>query len=1182
MTKRRLLLRNLVYHWRGNLAVFLGVAVGGMVLVGSLLVGDSLRGSLRDLTLRQLGWVHHAMLTGRFFREDLAADLGAGTVRPLILLQGSARSQPSKTAGDNQPRAVGKVTIFGVDSAFWSEPAPVSRSFWMSTEDGAVLNESLASVLGVKTGDTVVLNLQKASNVPRESLLGRRETSDVVEELSVKVVAVLPDGAPEAGMNLSPSPVPPRNAFLPLHALQSRLGLQGRVNALLAGESPEDLQVRLAKHLTIDDWGLMLNDPQSRARSVFTKLDRNNDGKLSRTEWRGRLAESFVAAADTNKDESLTFEEIESAYRRLHPYFSLESRQMLLEPAVAEAATKAASETKLQAAPTLVYLANSITTGSGEIPYSIVAALDPTALPPLGPFLPADLDRLSDEQIILADWPESPLKAKAGDEIRLTYFQPEESGRLQERTATFRLAGMIPLQGAANDPDLTPEFPGITDKLDLRDWNPPFPYDNKRVKKRDEDYWRVYRTTPKAYVTLATGQRLWSSRFGNLTSIRLAPASGTDELAVLASFRKQLLSQLDPKKGGFVFDDLRKRSLEASAGGTDFSGLFIGFSFFLIVAALLLVGLLFRLNLDRRAAEIGLLLAAGYRRATVRRLLLAEGGLIAIAGAVLGSLAALAYTWALLDFLRTWWPGTLDRSFLKLHVTTTSIVIGYVSALAVTGLTILWALRVLAGVAPSALLRGETMQSTDSTAAGAGRRSMILLGSSTVFAIVCIALAGFVHDQEMHAGTFFGSGMFVLIAGLTAFWRWMLGSQRHRVRGTGWQAITRLGIRNATRNPVRSLLTAGLLASASFLIVAVDSFRRQADDDFLSKNAGSGGFSLLAESNVPIYQDMTTPTGQDELNFSNAARAALKDVPVYAIRRRVGDDASCLNLFQPQRPRILGVPKSLIERGGFHFQATEATATAERQNPWVLLCSARDDGAIPVFGEANTVQWMLHRGLGDELKIPDEKGNDVRLRIVGLLKDSVFQSELLMSDDNFLKLFPGHEGYNYFLIEAPADRMSPISSQLSTALADHGLEVTPTADRLNAYLAVENTYLSTFQALGGLGLVLGSLGLAVVLLRSVWERRGELALLRAVGYRHAALGWMIFAENSFLLAFGLALGTLAALLAVAPHLFDHTGSVAIIRLVGWLLIVFVVGLTAGALAVVSALRTPLIPALRRE
>src|SRR5262249_41281085 len=149
---------------------------------------------------------------------------------------------------------------------------------------------------------------------------------------------------------------------------------------------------------------------------------------------------------------------------------------------------------------------------------------------------------------------------------------------------------------------------------------------------------------------------------------------------------------------------------------------------------------------------------------------------------------------------------------------------------------------------------------------------------------------------------------------------------------------------------------------------------------------------------------------------------------------------------------------------------------------------------------------------------------------------SVFQSSLLLSEENFLALYPDTEGYHFFLIQAPPGRAGELKRLLEQGLADRGFEVTPTAQRLEAYLAVEDTYLTTFPALGGLGLILGSLGLAVVLLRAVWERRAELALLRALGFRRATLGWLVLAENGFLLLLGLAAGALAALAAVAPHL----------------------------------------------
>jgi ABC-type antimicrobial peptide transport system permease subunit len=1216
----RLLLRNLGYHWRGNLAVLLGVAVGTAVLTGALLVGDSLRGSLRDLTLRRLGWVDEALVAPRFFRQELAVELGGGPVKricPVILLQATAENV---THAENQtlaPRRVRRVTVIGVDERFWlPHPEPLFRDAGKESpgrQKGRILwiNGALAQALGIEAaGERVSLRLQKPSAVPRETLLGRRGAEDVIEEWTLQVEKILKPDEPGDHFSLQPSLDAPLTAYLPLDLLQAKLGLQGKVNALLVADQKEQglesdqllasMHQRLPSALRLEDWGLVLFDPESRCRSLFAKLDRNRDDKLSPREWQGRLAESVVRAINPKPNPTLTRAEVEAYYRQHRNYVSLESTNLLLEPTVADAALAAARETGLRAAPTLVYLANTISDGKNEIPYSVVAALDPAMPPPLGPFLPPGMERLRDDQIVLAEWKDSPLQAKPGDEITLKYYPPEHQSEWKEKEARFRLAGFVPLEGVAADPDLTPEFPGITDKLGIREWDPPFPYDNRRVKERDDKFWKEYRTTPKAYVTLETGRKLWASRFGSLTSVRLAPRNGGDLTEAAGAFRHSLLQHLNPERGGFVFDPVKQNALQASTGGTDFAQLFLGFSFFLIVAALLLVGLLFRLNLDRRASEVGLLLAAGYRRGTVRWLLLGEGAVLAALGAAVGLGMALAYAAGLVRFLAVIWPGGTLRSFLRPYFDhPLSLAIGFGASLAVSVLTIAWAVRALGRVPPSALLAGQT--TTERLAGDRPRpRWSKWIAVACLLGAIGLALGSrFVRDQEARAGTFFGSGLLLLVAFLATMTAWMRSSRQRTVEGNGPWSVARLGVRNAARHPVRSLLTAGLLASAAFLIVAVEAFRRAADVGDTSPASPSGGFALLAESDLPLFEDLNSDKGRREMETelerryqaagldaaaakqqTRSAMDLLRQTTIYAFRVRAGDDASCLNLYQPRRPRLLGVPQSLIERGGFVFARTAAANAAERENPWLIL--DRDERLVPVFGEQNTVVWMLKKGLGEDVEVPTDKTGPQTLRIDGLLQDSVFQSGLLLSEKQFLRLYPAQEGYQFFLIDAPAGREREVKELLETALADRGFEVTPTAQRLESFLAVENTYLSTFQALGGLGLILGSLGLAVVLLRGVWERRGELALLRALGYRRGTLGWLVLAENGFLLLLGLAAGTATALLAVAPHLESGQGSVPWTRLAALLSLALVVGLAAGAVAVASTLRAALVPALRRE
>ena len=198
------------------------------------------------------------------------------------------------------------------------------------------------------------------------------------------------------------------------------------------------------------------------------------------------------------------------------------------------------------------------------------------------------------------------------------------------------------------------------------------------------------------------------------------------------------------------------------------------------------------------------------------------------------------------------------------------------------------------------------------------------------------------------------------------------------------------------------------------------------------------------------------------------------------------------------------------------------------------------------------------------------------------LSDSIFQGELLISENNFLRLFPAVPGYRFFLIEATTANAAGVTAALETALSDYGFDVTSTADRLAAYHRVENTYISTFQTLGALGLVLGTVGLAAVLARNVLERRRELALLAAVGYRRASLAVMIVAENALLLVAGLAIGTACALVAIVPAIASRGGHVAALSMAVWLAVILITGLAAVALSSLLMMRLPLLPALRSE
>ncbi|HEY2841874.1 MAG TPA: FtsX-like permease family protein [Pirellulales bacterium] len=894
-------------------------------------------------------------------------------------------------------------------------------------------------------------------------------------------------------------------------------------------------------------------------------------------------------------------------------YLSLESDRMILDRSIAGAAWEVAQSEKQATSPVLAYIANEISLvdandrekKSDDRPrysrYSIVAGLDPAVLapgaaPPFGPFQyqapdsppplrEGTIDRGDGVgEIILNEWLAEDLGAKVGDQVRLTYHLVGSHGELPEVERRFAVRGIVALEGTvAADRGLVPEVRGITDVNSFDEWNAPFPM--KKVTPRDDEYWKKYRATPKAFVSLKTAQQLWQSRYGDLTSFRFAPVPGKSLDESREIITRKLLEQLKPQELGLAFQPVKVQGLAAAAGTTDFGGLFIGFSFFLILSAMILIGLLFRLGIERRATNVGLLLATGFSPRQVGSLLLAEGAIVVGAGGVAGVLAAVAYAALIIYGLKTWWIGAIGTRFLELHVLPTSVTAGAAMA-AVAGMMAIWfAVRRLWKLPPRRLLAGATQPADLAGEQGRrGRKTMRtahwLAGVSAILTLAVVVKL--VPDREAFAGfscptiVFFLVGMNTLAAGLAYLAAWVDSDQVAAIRGSGLTGAARLGIRNSARHRSRSVLSTGLIASATFLIVAIAAGHRNPASDLPDKSSGNGGFTLVAESTIPVLYDLDTPEGRGKLDLDDQASTTTLSAMTQAVAFRVnpGENASCLNIYQTTQPKILGVPSGMIERGGFKFIG------AGRRNPWEELRQKDPDDAIPVFGDMNTLQYSLHVGPGQIMQIRNEFGELVKVRIAGMLDSSIFQGVLLMDEAPFQKLFPSRVGYQYFLIEVPPTSATAVADLLESKLA--GFDAERVVDRLASFLAVQNTYLSTFQALGGLGLLLGTIGLATVMLRNVLERRSELALLRAAGFRDSLLAAIVLSENALLLGWGLATGAASALLAMLPHLLS-TGADVPWRDVAVIIgAVFIVGMLAALAAVRASLRTPVLATLRSE
>jgi len=217
MKTTRLLKRSLAYYWQTNLVVVLGVAIAVSVLAGALLIGESVRGSLRDLSSRRLGKTDDVISSAGFFREQLSRDLmqpgqfvanGIGVTCPLIALEGVVVHEPSK-------RRAGQVKVYGVDERFWKFNGVGSVATPQNRE--ALISESLATELGSGPGDAVLLRLEKPSDIPVESLHGRKE--DPGKTIRLNVAATLA-GEQLGEFSLQPQHGAVRAVFVSLNFLQ--------------------------------------------------------------------------------------------------------------------------------------------------------------------------------------------------------------------------------------------------------------------------------------------------------------------------------------------------------------------------------------------------------------------------------------------------------------------------------------------------------------------------------------------------------------------------------------------------------------------------------------------------------------------------------------------------------------------------------------------------------------------------------------------------------------------------------------------------------------------------------------------------------------------------------------------------------------------------------------------------
>ncbi|KPK77354.1 MAG: hypothetical protein AMJ79_03490 [Phycisphaerae bacterium SM23_30] len=1124
MTFGKLIFQNLRYYWRTHLGVMLGAALSTAILTGALLIGDSVSYSLNRQALARLGETQLALVgQDRFFRSKLAGELAdklQTAVAPVLQLNGLLINRDTeKTARSNQ------VQVLGVDKRFWelADGKPITID-----NDQVILNEPLAAQLKVEAGDQVRLRVARPELLSRDAPLSLDRDISIEQRLTIKTIV----SEEQFGrFGLQADQVMPMNAWVSLPWLAERVELKEKANMLLVGG--EELK----------------NIPLEAAQTALQQC------------W--QLADASLELRQLKQQKIL----------------ELRSGRIFLEEPIVEAAVKADPS----ALEVLTYFVNEIRLGERATPYSIVSSLRRPPTPPdattatapastFNQIVPSDM---RDDEIIVNQWLADDLQGRVGDSVDLTYFVFGPMRRLQEQTSRFRIRAIIPLTQAAADRELMPDFPGLAQVENCRDWKPGIDIDIGRIRPKDEDYWDLYRGTPKAFISLRTAQKMWANRFGNLTAVRYSLTDGIKD-----RIEQALKTNLNPAAVGLFFQPVRQRALTASRQAQDMEWIFLGLSFFIIAAALGLMGLLFVFGIEQRHKEIGALLAMGFTRQKVRQLFLLEGIILAGLGALLGIAGSIIYTRLMIYCLSTAWQGAISGARINYHADNISFIIGVAAGLCVAVSAMWITLRRQGRQQVRQLLEGtaELLSLSGRRTPGKARAGYVLAAATAAAALLLLIFTGLGNKQHT-AAAFFGAGALLLIAAM-ALSHGIL-SQSAGTTDNLLVSLANFAFRNAGRRRGRSLAVIALLACGSFLVFAVGANRRNPLAHAQQRRSGTGGFTLLAESTLPVLHDLNLEEGRRKMGLISPDLALIK---VVQMRLRQGDDASCLNLNRPQTPRLLGVqPQELAAREAFDFVKT--IEGKPDLNPWLLLKQPQTDHAVPAFADDTTIEWALDKRLGDTLSYINERGRTFNVRLVGALKNSILQGSLVISEEALMQQYPSEQGYRVFLIDVPPPKTEAVTQaflRLQGTNRDIGLRVTKTQDRLAALYEMQSTYLTMFQLLGGLGMMLGIAGLALVVLRNVMERRGELAMLRAVGFNKGSLTRLLLYEHWWLVILGLAAGVVAALVAVMPAVRSAGGEIPFASLALILAAMLISGILWVWLAARLATQGPLLDALRHE
>jgi len=498
----------------------------------------------------------------------------------------------------------------------------------------------------------------------------------------------------------------------------------------------------------------------------------------------------------------------------------------------------------------------------------------------------------------------------------------------------------------------------------------------------------------------------------------------------------------------------------------------------------------FSISAAQRAQENALLRAVGARRSQVTLAMFTEAVIIGLIGSVLGCLGGIGLAALVLKFLTS---ANFLPSDTSLSMKPTGFVITVIVGVVVTVLcAIVPAIR-SGRVPPLAAMRDVAIDRADMS------RKRLIGGVVVLLAAIGSIAAGLTGDKQLlglGAGLLFVTLIVLgpLLAGPFARALSPLFTRISPVAG-------RLAARNAERNPKRTALTAGALAIVVALVVTVAT---------MGATAKASVRQIFSESVVADYtvsgkqaQLGLPPTLMAEIQSADSIDALAWAVSFVNMKSTSSADkpasARATVLDGAQAQRILQV----------NFQSGSFAAL----NSDTMLVSKRnaDDNSIKV---------------GDTYDVTTQNGVTRQVKVAGIVDTNLFGARILSRD---LFTDSGQLMLDFAVFVKAAD------PQTITTL-EQIVKKYPTAQlqSRSQYISDQSSqidgFLNFIYGLLGMSLFIAVIGIVITLLLSVYERRREIGLTRAVGMTRRQVRASVLLESLLTSLLGVLLG---AVLGVA-------------------------------------------------